>query len=116
MISYSNDVKKAVLGVSGEILERLGAVSEPVAIQMAQGVAEHLGADWGIGITGIAGPDGGTETKPVGLVYIAVHHRNADCWVKKNFDFVETAAKCAFGPPRRHCSPCGEKSGRWMKG
>ncbi|MBE3553126.1 MAG: competence/damage-inducible protein A [Kyrpidia tusciae] len=83
VISYSNDVKKAVLGVSGEILERLGAVSEPVAIQMAQGVAEHLGADWGIGITGIAGPDGGTETKPVGLVYIAVHHRNADCWVKE---------------------------------
>ena len=66
--SYSNDVKMRVLNVSAETLEAKGAVSPEVAEQMARGVAEALGADVGVGITGIAGPDGGTEEKPVGLV------------------------------------------------
>lgn len=72
VVAYSNEVKQALLGVNREDLDRHGAVSEPVARQMAEGVRGCMGADYGIGVTGIAGPDGGTAEKPVGLVYIAV--------------------------------------------
>ncbi len=72
IIAYSNQVKMTLLGVERETLALLGAVSHPVAQQMAQGVKQKLDADWGISITGIAGPDGGTETKPVGLVYLGL--------------------------------------------
>jgi nicotinamide-nucleotide amidase len=72
MIAYANEVKQAFLGVKQADLEQLGAVSSVVAQQMAQGVRKKLGTDWGIGITGIAGPGGGTEEKPVGLVYIGL--------------------------------------------
>lgn len=71
--SYSNDVKMRVLGVSQQTLDTVGAVSAETAEQMARGVAKALGADVGVGITGIAGPDGGTPEKPVGLVYISVY-------------------------------------------
>jgi nicotinamide-nucleotide amidase len=70
--SYSNSVKEKILGVSAHDLETVGAVSETVARQMAEGVIRALGSDIGVGITGIAGPGGGSEEKPVGLVYIAV--------------------------------------------
>ncbi len=70
--SYANRVKENVLGVRKETLETVGAVSRETAEQMAKGVAERLGSDIGVGITGIAGPGGGTEEKPVGLVYVAV--------------------------------------------
>lgn len=70
--SYANEVKMKVLGVKKETLDTVGAVSPEVAEQMAEGVAKALGADVGVGITGIAGPGGGTEEKPVGLVYISV--------------------------------------------
>ncbi len=72
IIAYSNQVKIRQLGVLESDIEQFGAVSETVAKQMAEGVKKRLETDWGIGITGIAGPDGGTETKPVGLVYIAI--------------------------------------------
>lgn len=72
VIAYADAAKVALLGVSPELLAREGAVSEPVARQMAQGVRERLGAEIGVGITGIAGPSGGTPEKPVGLVFIAV--------------------------------------------
>lgn len=72
VIAYSNQVKSALLQVSEETLNTKGAVSEETAIQMARGVRELLKTDIGIGITGIAGPGGGTPTKPVGLVYIAL--------------------------------------------
>ncbi len=72
IISYSNQVKIKLLGVNADDLEREGAVSETVARQMALGVKEKLGTDWGISITGIAGPGGGTDTKPVGLVYLGI--------------------------------------------
>lgn len=70
--SYANEVKMAVLGVSAETLESVGAVSPEVAEQMARGVAKCMDTDVGVGITGIAGPDGGSEQKPVGLVHISV--------------------------------------------
>lgn len=80
--SYSNEVKSGVLGVSQETLDTVGAVSPETAEQMAKGVAVALGADVGIGITGIAGPDGGTPEKPVGLVYIGVSVKG-NTWVHK---------------------------------
>lgn len=70
--SYANKVKMNLLGVRKETLDTVGAVSPEVAEQMAEGVAKALGADVGVGITGVAGPGGGTEVKPVGLVYISV--------------------------------------------
>jgi nicotinamide-nucleotide amidase len=72
IISYSNDVKIRQLGVPEEIIARHGAVSEPCARAMAEGVRHNLNADIGISITGIAGPGGGTPEKPVGLVYIGL--------------------------------------------
>ncbi len=72
VVAYSNEVKASLLRVSRDDLRRHGAVSEPVARQMAAGVCARLGSDYGIGVTGIAGPGGGTPDKPVGLVYIAV--------------------------------------------
>ena len=69
-VTYSNEAKEKLLGVSHETLEKYGAVSEETAREMANGCRKMAGADIGIGITGIAGPDGGTEDKPVGLVYI----------------------------------------------
>jgi nicotinamide-nucleotide amidase len=73
VIAYHDDVKRKMLGVRGEDIERYGAVSEQVALQMASGVRDKLGADVGVSVTGIAGPGGGTAEKPVGLVWIAVH-------------------------------------------
>jgi competence/damage-inducible protein CinA-like protein len=73
VIAYDNEIKRNLLGVQAEEIERHGAVSEAVALQMASGVREKLGADVGVSVTGIAGPGGGTTEKPVGLVWIAVH-------------------------------------------
>lgn len=72
VVAYSNAIKTALLGVDAEVLAACGAVSEPVARQMSEGVRTRFGADYGIGVTGVAGPGGGTETKPAGLVFIAV--------------------------------------------
>lgn len=72
VVSYSNEVKENQLGVPLDVLIEHGAVSEEVARAMAAGARARLRADWGIGITGIAGPGGGTEDKPVGLVHWAV--------------------------------------------
>lgn len=72
VVSYSNEAKISQLGVSRETIEEHGAVSGEVALEMASGVREAAGSDWGIGVTGIAGPGGGTTEKPVGLVYIAL--------------------------------------------
>jgi PncC family amidohydrolase len=75
VISYSNDVKVRLLGVSAKVLESAGAVSRETAAAMAQGVRRLCRADIGVSCTGIAGPGGGTSAKPVGLVYIAVSGR-----------------------------------------
>ena len=72
VVAYANEVKIAELGVPAATIDARGAVREPVARAMAEGVRDRLGANVGIGITGIAGPDGGTVEKPVGTVVIAV--------------------------------------------
>ena len=71
-VVYSNDAKVFRLGVVQKTLEKYGAVSEPVARMMAEGVCRVSGADIGVSVTGIAGPTGGSEEKPVGLTFIAV--------------------------------------------
>jgi nicotinamide-nucleotide amidase len=68
--SYSNEAKQDLLGVSAELIESVGAVSAEVARAMADGARDRFGADVGIGITGVAGPGGGTADKPVGLVHL----------------------------------------------
>ncbi|TAE60364.1 MAG: competence/damage-inducible protein A [Nostocales cyanobacterium] len=72
IIAYDNPIKVKLLGVNAEDLQNLGAVSATVAEQMAIGVKTSLNTTWGLSITGIAGPGGGTDTKPVGLVYIGL--------------------------------------------
>ena len=72
VIAYANRVKQQVLGVPEALLETHGAVSDPVAEAMAEGARRLTGADWGLAITGVAGPGGGSEQKPVGLVHIAL--------------------------------------------
>lgn len=71
-VTYANKTKEKLLGVSHETLEKFGAVSEETAREMAEGAVRLAGSNLGIGITGIAGPDGGTDEKPVGLIYIAL--------------------------------------------
>ena len=70
--AYANEVKEGLLGVSHETLLSFGAVSEEVASEMANGIQRLTGSDWAISTTGVAGPDGGTDEKPVGTVWISV--------------------------------------------
>ncbi len=74
-ITYSNEAKISRLGVKEETLKKYGAVSKEIAIEMAKGIAETSNSDIGVSITGIAGPDGGTKEKPVGLVYIGLYYK-----------------------------------------
>ena len=71
-VTYSNEAKHKRLGVGEDLLNKYGAVSEQVALAMAEGIRENAGTDFGLAVTGIAGPTGGTEQKPVGLTFIAV--------------------------------------------
>jgi nicotinamide-nucleotide amidase len=71
-VTYSNQLKTQMVGVPPALLAAHGAVSEPVARAMAAGVRRALGSDYGVGITGVAGPGGGTPEKPVGTVHVAV--------------------------------------------
>ena len=72
VVSYSNEAKRKFLGVRAKTLTARGAVSEAVASEMAEGARKRFGADFGIAVTGIAGPSGGTKGKPVGTVFMAV--------------------------------------------
>jgi nicotinamide-nucleotide amidase len=83
VLVYSDEAKTRELDIDPGVLKTEGAVSEPVATSLAQQVRKRFSADIGVGITGIAGPDGGTEEKPVGLVYIGVASKN-DCLVTRN--------------------------------
>ena len=71
LVTYSNEAKVALAGVPAELIEQHGAVSEPVARAMAEGGRNRVGARLAVSVTGIAGPDGGSEAKPVGLVHFA---------------------------------------------
>ena len=95
--SYANEVKMNVLGVSEQTLQTLGAVSPDVAEQMAAGVARSLHTDVGVGITGIAGPGGGSEQKPVGLVYISV-------WVQGKLQTKEIRVSLGRDRVRNHAA------------
>ena len=76
-VTYSNDAKVECLGVNPQLIERCGAVSEPVARAMAEGALIHSNADIAISVTGVAGPGGGSAEKPVGLVHMAVARSGA---------------------------------------
>lgn len=99
VVTYANQAKEDLLGVSHETLERWGAVSSQTAREMAQGIVRRSQADLGIGITGIAGPDGGTAEKPVGLIYIALS--DGECtWVTKRHPIGRTKSRAWH----RHCA------------
>lgn len=72
VIAYANEIKLGILGVHSETLDSYGAVSEQTVLEMARGVRSLFNADIGISVSGIAGPDGGTEEKPVGTVWIGL--------------------------------------------
>ncbi len=76
-VTYSNESKQALLGVSRQTLETHGAVSESTVLEMAANAVERLGCTWSIAVSGIAGPGGGTEDKPVGLVWVGIGHRGS---------------------------------------
>lgn len=78
IVTYSNEAKMRELGVRAQTLESVGAVSPETASEMARGIRHRTGADIGIGITGIAGPGGGTPEKPVGTVYISVNSEKGE--------------------------------------
>lgn len=82
-VTYSNQAKMKMLGVKKETLDKYGAVSHQTAEEMARGIAEYYQTDIGVGITGIAGPGGGSDEKPVGLVYIGIYFKG-ECEVRKN--------------------------------
>ena len=75
-VCYSNELKVNDIGVDKDLIEKYGAVSEEVAESLAKNIAQKNNTDIGIGITGIAGPDGGTEKKPVGLVFVGIFYKN----------------------------------------
>lgn len=76
LVSYANKIKNEFLGVPNEVLNTVGAVSHETAYEMAKGIKRISGADIGVGITGIAGPTGGTPEKPVGLVYVGIAYKD----------------------------------------
>ena len=83
LVSYSNEAKQSLLGVSGETLEQFGAVSEQVVREMVQGALKLSGADIAVAVSGIAGPDGGSVDKPVGTVWFAWATRSGEAQVKR---------------------------------
>ncbi len=85
MISYADRIKTAELGVPEKVLKEHGAVSKPTALEMAKGVARSMGTDIGVSTTGIAGPEGGTEEKPVGTVWIGFWSKNHHFALKTTF-------------------------------
>lgn len=84
IVSYANEIKKKLLGVSHSTLAKFGAVSEQTASEMALGAVKAMNADFSIAVTGIAGPGGGTKEKPTGLVFIACADKNGRVSVEKH--------------------------------
>ncbi|MEA1888094.1 MAG: competence/damage-inducible protein A [Bacteroidota bacterium] len=90
VIAYNNMIKIKQVGVNSVTIEKHGAVSKETALEMARGIRKLFDTDYGISTTGIAGPGGGTEEKPVGLVWVAVSSENGDYAEKHNFAFSRT--------------------------
>ena len=82
IVCYSNELKSDLVGVKQQTLDSYGAVSEETAHELAINIAKKLNSDIGVSITGIAGPDGGTEKKPVGLVFVGISYKN-NVYIKK---------------------------------
>lgn len=85
-VTYANEQKEKLIGVRHETLAKYGAVSYQTALEMSRGARLALGADIGAGVTGIAGPGGGTPEKPVGLVYISISTKDIHCFCRLNLD------------------------------
>jgi nicotinamide-nucleotide amidase len=83
-VTYSNEAKTQQIGVPADLIAHHGAVSVHVAREMAVGALKHSAADVAIAVTGIAGPGGGSEAKPVGLVYLAVARRGSDPTIERH--------------------------------
>jgi nicotinamide-nucleotide amidase len=105
VVTYTDEVKHRELGVPTELLERFGAVSEPVARAMAEGVRRRFGTDLGVATTGFAGPGGGTETDPVGTAYVGLAHAGG-CevtrygWIGTRYEIMSRTAKLALNMVR----------------
>lgn len=93
VVSYTNDIKERLVGVRYETLAAHGAVSPETAREMADGIRRVIRTDLGLGITGIAGPGGGTAAKPVGLVYIAVSSEKGTRVTENHFSGTRTEVK-----------------------
>ncbi len=108
VVAYHNSVKEKTLGVPGDILKREGAVSEATAAAMAEGVRRLLGADIALAVTGITGPTGGTEERPVGLTYVALSAApdvltcERHLWQGKREENKESSATAALSLLLRH--------------
>ena len=87
VVSYANQVKENILGVSAETLKMNGAVSEETVLQMVKGVINKLNVDYAVAVSGIMGPDGGTDENPVGLVWVAVGNKEKTQTTKLQFRF-----------------------------
>lgn len=116
VVAYDNRVKIGLLGVDASLLAQKGAVSEEVAIAMVEGVCHATGSDCGLSTTGIAGPDGGTQDKPVGLVYVGTSVRGATRVERLNLfggreNIRERAAYTALDLLRRRLSGQNRESG-----
>ncbi|MDR3406711.1 MAG: competence/damage-inducible protein A [Chthoniobacter sp.] len=110
-VTYANAVKSSALGVDPALIEAHGAVSQPVAIAMAEGARQKTGADYALSTTGIAGPDGGSEEKPVGTVFIALADKMGATLVEQHRfptdrkTFKDLVSLTAFELLRRQLSP-----------
>ncbi len=85
VVAYHNSVKHALLGVPEDVLAAHGAVSEETAWDMAEGVRRLIGATYGLAVTGVAGPSGGSPEKPVGLVFLAVAREDGTAVIRRQF-------------------------------
>lgn len=93
LVAYSNETKTKLLKISPIVLKTYGAVSQPVAMAMAKGVRRLQKTDFGVGITGIAGPTGATKKKPIGLIYIAINNNKETLCLECHFHGNRTRIK-----------------------